>query len=165
MAFEIERKFLVDPSKLPRLEYSHYLTQGYISRSPVVRIRVQGQDLDAPERAWLTIKGKGKVIRPEYEFEVDRREGAALLKEMAKETLSKIRHQVTVTDSMDPMRFHVWEVDEFLGNLKGFWMAEVELKHPDEVFTLPPWARKEVTEDSRYSNTWLAEHGIPKERV
>ncbi len=56
---------------------------------------------------------------------------------------------------------HRWEIDEFLGNLAGLWLAEVELTSEFEEFQIPPWVRQEVTEDPRYTNASLAKHGAP----
>lgn len=56
---------------------------------------------------------------------------------------------------------HDWELDEFLGPLCGLWLAEIELKESEESFAQPNWIGKEVTNDHRYSNANLAEHGIP----
>ncbi len=53
MATEIERKFLVDVSRLPTLPSGQHIVQGYIPTADktAVRIRLKGQ------HAWLTIKG------------------------------------------------------------------------------------------------------------
>jgi CYTH domain-containing protein len=48
-------------------------------------------------------------------------------------------------------------VDEFLGNLKGLIIAEVELKQSEESFEKPQWLGKEVSDDYRFTNAALAE--------
>ena len=50
---------------------------------------------------------------------------------------------------------HTWEVDIFEGSNKGFVVAEVELDSEEEVFVLPSWVTKEVTDDVRYFNSNL----------
>ena len=53
-----------------------------------------------------------------------------------------------------------WEVDEFLGNNKGLFVAEIELTSEDESFQKPSWIGKEVTNDHRYRNSYLAKTPI-----
>ena len=48
-----------------------------------------------------------------------------------------------------------WEVDEFFGENSGLIVAEVELEREDQIFSLPPWAGREVTGDPRYFNAAL----------
>ena len=55
-----------------------------------------------------------------------------------------------------PVGAHVWDVDIFHGDNEGLVMAEVELAHPDEDFVRPDWAGREVTEDARFFNAYLA---------
>jgi CYTH domain-containing protein len=52
-----------------------------------------------------------------------------------------------------------WEVDVFHGSNAGLVLAEIELNHPDETFTLPPWVGREVTKDRRYANSSLSFSG------
>ena len=51
-----------------------------------------------------------------------------------------------------------FEVDEFHGENEGLVMAEIELRNPDEPFESPSWLGKEVTDDARYYNGYLARH-------
>jgi adenylate cyclase len=67
MAKEIERKFLVDKSKLPKnLPKPHNITQGYIqAKGATVRIRI------SDNKAYLTLKGKTEGIsRSEFEYPI-----------------------------------------------------------------------------------------------
>jgi adenylate cyclase len=65
--------------------------------------------------------------------------------------IDKVRHLI-------PVGAHTWELDVFAGDNEGLVMAEVELAEPDEVFTLPAWAGREVSDDPRYYNVNLAAH-------
>ena len=58
---EIERKFLVDrlPEHLEQYD-TQQLEQGYLCTDPVVRVRRQGDEYI------LTYKGKGHMVREEY---------------------------------------------------------------------------------------------------
>ena len=49
-------------------------------------------------------------------------------------------------------------VDEFAGANAGLILAELELKSADQTFARPAWVLREVTDDGRYYNTYLAAH-------
>jgi adenylate cyclase len=151
MAREIERKFLVHLDRLPEAARTGgaRLTQGYLSFSPSVRVRLSEQDGDT--RAWLTIKGSGRIDRDEFEYEIPVDDARSMLA-IAQASLSKVRHLVPHGD-------HVWEVDQFTGAHEGFWMAEIELEHPDEPFLCPDWIDREVSDDPRYTNAAMARAG------
>jgi adenylate cyclase len=51
----------------------------------------------------------------------------------------------------------VFEVDVFEGDHTGLVIAEVELSSSEEHVDLPHWIGKEVTGDSRYYNSSLAQ--------
>jgi adenylate cyclase len=147
MGIEIERKFLVDPTLLPTLGEANAFRQGYLATAPTVRLRI------ARDRAELTIKGPGLVSRPEYNYPIPVEDAEAMWS-MIKSGLEKRRYRVEHAG-------RTWDVDEFLGRLAGFWLAEIELRAVNETFELPPWVTKEVSGDPRYSNACLAEHGVP----
>lgn len=54
----------------------------------------------------------------------------------------------------------VWEIDEFKGLNDGLIMAEIELKHRNQVFVKPEWIGEEVTEDKRYYNGYLSKNKV-----
>jgi len=62
--------------------------------------------------------------------------------------LIKYRHLVTVGK-------HTWEIDEFMGDNAGLIVAEVELQHENEAFSMPEWVGAEVSSDERYFNMSL----------
>lgn len=149
MAIEIERKFLVDPAKVPaevKVDGARF-AQGYLSLEPTVRVRTS-ERADLAPRAWLTIKGPGGVTRAEFEYAIPVDDARAML-ELCVAVLSKTRYRV-------PVGAHVWDLDEFHQPFAGLWLAEVELDRPDEPFTRPSWLGEEVTEDPRYSNAAIA---------
>lgn len=159
MKVEIERKFLVRPSKAQAVVKTggQRFTQGYLSAKPSVRVR-----LDHGGKAWLTIKGealdepatsgeKNAPAREEYEYEIPVSDAKGLLS-LSNYQLDKVRHRVKVGA-------HEWELDEFLGPHAGLWMAEIELSRPDERFEKPDWISDEVSDDPRYTNGALAKSG------
>jgi adenylate cyclase len=151
MAKEIEHKFLVQTSKLPKsLPRGKRLEQGYLCAKPAVRVRtiIKGRR----KRAYLTIKGKGKRVRAEFEYEIPFRDAQKLLQLCGDLVLSKIRYDIGR-----------WELDEFRGRHKGLWLAEIELKSEREKLPrLPAWVGREVTDDPRYFNVALAAKPLRK---
>lgn len=165
MGTEIERRFLVLTDHLDSSSLTEGVTieQGYLSaydttgEAAVTRVRVSADE------AWLTVKGRGLLSRPEFEYEIPHADGVELLN-ISNAWISKIRYKVTFSEPSNgpPGRF---VVDEFLGSLEGLWLAEIELQQEDEWFPKPPWLGREVTHDHRYANVNLANGvGIPKER-
>jgi CYTH domain-containing protein len=147
MAKEIERKYLIDVEKWRKLEKApgqHY-RQGYLVTDPQKTIRVRLTDT----KGFLTIKGISVgAVRSEYEYEIPVAEAKELLDNFSVAELSKIRYHVGFKNK-------IWEVDEFLGENAGLFVAEIELQSEDEAFELPEWVGKEVTEDERYYNSNL----------
>ncbi len=157
MPQEIERKFLVDVTKLPReaLVDGARFTQGYLSTEPVVRVRLSERH-DKPAEAWLTIKGKGTLSRAEYEYAIPP-EHAREMMPLCGAVLSKTRYHVAVGA-------HTWDLDAYHDALDGLWLAEVELGDESEAFERPLWVTDEVTPDPRYTNAALALASFGKQR-
>lgn len=158
MGIEIERKFLVKANSIPSLPPGTTYEQFYITSDPWVRVRIiSGKRAGVEPTAKLTIKGKGNLSRLEFEYDIPVQDARAMesLNQSAKR-LRKVRYRI-------PVGAHVWEVDQFFEPFTDFWLAEVELSSEDEAFECPRWALKEVTDDPRYSNAHLLEHGVPVE--
>lgn len=146
MAKEIERTFLVvdDSYKDKAINVIHIL-QGYLNRDPERTVRVRIAD----ERAYLTIKGKNiGNVREEFEYEIPLQDGHQILRLCSGRILDKTRYLV-------PFRNHIWEVDEYHGDLEGLVVTEIELNHPDEKIAIPGFAGEEVSGDPRYYNSQL----------
>lgn len=139
---EIEKKFLV--KELPDLSNYEYvdIQQGYLSTSPVVRIRRKNDNYI------LTYKGSGLMAREEIE--------AALTKEAYEHLLTKIDgYPITKRRYLIPLDPYTIELDIFSGHMEGLIMAEVEFPSIEaaEGFTPPAWFGQEVTQDRRYHNS------------
>ena len=65
--------------------------------------------------------------------------------------IEKTRHFVSVDGK-------TWEIDVFHGDNDGLIVAEIELEHVDETFTLPSWVDQDVSSDERYYNVRLVAH-------
>lgn len=145
MGQEIERKFKVTGTDYRRGNRSVRYQQGYISTSESRSVRVRR----AGDKGFITIKGGKGIVRSEYEYEIPLQDALEMLEQLcAHPLIEKERYLV-------PGKYGVWEVDEFLGENAGLVIAEVELKHIDDVIDTPSWLGEEVTYDERYLNVNL----------
>jgi CYTH domain-containing protein len=147
MGKEIERKYLIDLKKWQKVEKlpGQYYRQGYLLTDPQKTIRIRLTDT----KGFLTIKGISVgATRLEYEYEIPATEAKELLDNFSIAELSKIRYNID-------FKSKIWEVDEFLGDNAGLFIAEIELISEDEIIELPEWVAKEVTGDEKYYNSNL----------
>ena len=150
MATEIERKFLVhDDSWRKDADGGILYRQGYLSSGGpcAIRVRVAGT------RAYLSIKSANSgTSRAEFDYTIPLSDAESILNDLCiRPPIEKTRYLVRCGE-------HVWEVDVFAAENAGLVVAEIELKHEDERFERPVWLGKEVSEDERYYNAYLAEH-------
>jgi CYTH domain-containing protein len=147
MGTEIERRFLVDSDawRQLRCEYRHWIQQGYLSLDPqrVVRVRLVRGDMGTS--GFLTVKGRGTIRRPEYEYPIPAGDAEEMLLLCHTPYIEKDRHYVRV-------HRRSWSVDVFEGANEGLILAEVEIGAETEDLVLPPWVGAEVTHDPRYSS-------------
>ena len=168
MHIETEKKFLVlDDEFKAQAVKSYRIRQGYLAHDSGRTVRVRIRD----DKGFLTIKGPSIIpgSRPEWEKEISLQEAEDLFALCKPGSVDKTRWIVpaghaggstgsptVMADPDRPSRF--FEVDEFHGENDGLVMAEIELGSPDEPFERPSWLGKEVTDDKRYYNGYLAEH-------
>ncbi|MGN0308774.1 MAG: CYTH domain-containing protein [Lachnospiraceae bacterium] len=142
---EIERKFKV--KLLPDLSGFpvHLLEQGYLCTDPVVRIRRED------ESCYLTYKGKGLLVREEYNLPLTREAYQHLLSKADGRIIRKKRYLI-------PFEEKTIELDIFDAPFNGLQIAEVEFTSEEEALSfLPPdWFGEEVTYDKRYHNSNLS---------
>ena len=150
MALEIERKFLVDKAKwaeLPKPAGILY-RQGYLDDLPgkTIRVRIAG------DKGYLTIKGVPiNTVRKEFEYEIPCSDALEMIELFTRQQVEKTRYNILFNQK-------TWEVDVFSGDNEGLIIAEIELTHPGESFSLPSWIGDEVTDDLKYYNSSLASH-------
>jgi len=137
---EIERKFLIDKSKLVFPSDGKRMIQGYLpsSNNTVMRIR-----LVYGEKALLTIKSEAiGITRKEYEYQIPPADADEML------------YTICSQNFIDKTRYLIgrWEVDVFHKDNEGLIVAEIELESEDEKIDLPAWVTEEVTHDTRYLN-------------
>ena len=146
---EIERKFLISKENLPKNldSYPHHrLEQGYLSTTPVVRIRKEDNNY------YLTYKSKGLMVREEYNLPLTEKAYLHLLPKIDGRLIRKKRYMIPLSDIL------TIELDLFEGDLAPLILAEVEF--PDETsantFCAPDWFGKDVTFSGEYHNSNLS---------
>jgi CYTH domain-containing protein len=148
---EIERKFLIDRLPFAPDDYPHkQLEQGYLSTSPVVRVRHEGDEF------FLTYKSSGMMTRIEHNLPLTAESYAQLLKKADGYVIRKVRYYI-------PYESHTIELDLFEGDLAPLQMAEVEFDNEEEAnaFCPPDWFGEEVTYSGSYHNSVLSQKGLP----
>lgn len=149
MAQEIERKYLLQQREFLEGRQGTYYRQGYVAtvERTTVRVRMAG------EKGFLTLKGPTTGIsRLEFEYEIPRDDAAEMLSSLCiQPTIEKNRYLVEHEG-------FTWEVDEFLGENQGLFVAELELSSESQEFPTPPWLGQEVSGVRRYYNSSLVKH-------
>lgn len=148
MALEIERKYLIDITKLD-LKNGCDIKQGYIQTvdNTVVRVRIKG------DKAYLTIKGENVgATRLEFEYPIAIDEAEEMLEKLcSKQIIDKTRYEIQIGAD-------TWEIDIFYGDNEGLVIAELELEKEDYKISLPSWIKEEVTGNIKYYNNQLIQN-------
>lgn len=154
MALEIERRFLVDATRVNEIARGVSpvrIEQGYLTADPDRAVRVR----TVAQYGFLTIKGrKTGGVGLEHEYEIPASEARELLELCIGTRIVKDRYHLAHGDL-------VIELDVFRGALEGLVVAEIELPDPAHPVPNPGWFLKEVTDDPSLSNQALAFRGIP----
>lgn len=159
---EIERKWLVDPKRIPydlaALD-SCRIEQHYITFSPAIRIR----SINSGERYIMTVKthpegdSESPLARDEHEFPIPARDFEALLADAKGTPICKTRYFHTLPSGLKE------EIDVFEGGLEG--LAFMEIEFPDlasaKAYENPEWVSADVSDDGRYKNSSLAAGIVP----
>lgn len=147
MAYEIERKFLLRSDDWrSQVHKTLNIKQAYFCNTDKASLRVRVTD----NSAYLSSKTMTLDIRRhEFEYEIPLHDAEFMIEYMcAGSALIKRRHLVIVDE-------HTWEIDEFQGDNDGLVVAEVELHHEQEAFSIPAWLGEEVSSDVRFFNMSL----------
>ena len=150
---ETERKYLVtdvpkDLDAWPRED----VAQGYIALTEdgtEVRVRRMGA------KYYETVKTGQGLTRGETEIELDKGQFEKLWALTEGRRIEKTRYRIAY-------RGLVIELDVYRGRLKGLVTAEIEFGSAAESQSVdrPPWFGREVTNDGKYKNQYLAVHGV-----
>ena len=153
---EIEKKYLVKSLPEGFETYpSRRLTQSYISRSPVIRLRKIEKETDKGEvktNYILTVKGSGLSVREEFELELDKEQYEELRKKEEGRVLIKRRYLIPLPEGRTA------ELDIFEGYYAGLQLVEVEFPSEEEMaaFTAPDWFGEDVSDSMKYHNSTLS---------
>lgn len=145
---EIERKFLIKimPEHLEQYP-CRLIEQAYLCTDPVVRIRRQD------DAYILTYKGRGMMIREEYNLPLTKDAYEHLLPKADGNIITKKRYLIPLSDGLKA------ELDIFERKFQG--LAIVEVEFPDETaantFVPPEWFGADVTCSSLYHNSSLSQ--------
>ena len=135
MAREIERRFLVHDTSFLCGRSGQRIVQGYLAKeSGAMSARVRIIDRERDEF--------------EYRIPLDDAE-QMLIDHCANRFVDKTRYIIE-------HHRQTFEVDVFHGRHAGLVIAEVELRHPNELVSLPNWVGAEITHASGYGNYSLA---------
>lgn len=153
---EIEKKFLLRkvPKSLESYEKKE-MEQGYLCTDPVVRIRRSNEDyiLTYKSRMGMEQVSDGDVrVNHEVEMPLTRQGYEHLREKIDGNLIKKSRYLIPLDDS------HVGELDVFEGALKGLSFIEVEFSDKEDAraFEPPEWFGENVSDDHRYSNSFLS---------
>lgn len=149
MAVEIEKKFLVKSSEWKNLGSKKFYRQGYLLISKELTIRIRTVE----NLGFITIKGeRSGISRKEFEYQIPVDDALDMINNACeKPIIEKYRTKIKLNDD-------TWEVDEFVGDNEGLVIAEIELKDENQKIILPDWVGEEVTNDYRYTNSYLVKH-------
>jgi adenylate cyclase len=139
---EIERRFLVDKSKLIYPDKKKSIKQAYLmfDDSQILRIRKIENDY------LLTYKyKKSNINRLEFEYPIPNDDGDKLISLSKYFIIEKNRYYYQADR-------HLWEIDIFHGKNEGLIIAEVELDNENEDINIPSWVGKEISNDNKYLN-------------
>jgi CYTH domain-containing protein len=145
---EIERKYLIDrlPDGYERYPF-HEIEQAYLCTDPVVRIR------RSDDEYYLTYKGKGLLVREEYNLPLTKEAYLHLLTKADGIVLTKRRYLIPLAGTDRTI-----EMDLFSGRYEGLVLAEVEFEDEASAlaFTPPAWFGRDVTFSGEYQNSKLS---------
>lgn len=145
---EIERKFLIRslPDNLEQYPF-HFIEQAYLCTAPVVRVRRQDDEYI------LTYKGKGLMVREEYNLPLSEEAYHHLLQKKDGNILTKKRYLIPLSDGLTA------ELDIFEGKFSGLMLVEVEFPNEEyaDAFKAPDWFGNDVTFSNKFHNSVLSE--------
>lgn len=166
---EIERRFLFNGKEDWLKAHSTEIwdcVQGYLMHGPdrILRVGRYSPLLDRRRpnprpHAMICFKvSDSPLIRQEYEYPCPIEDAEEMLRRAEGFVIRKTRYWIKymTQDERDPL----WEIDIFHDENKGLRIAEIELTTHDEdiegLYGMPDFLGKEVTEDKRYSNSYLS---------
>jgi CYTH domain-containing protein len=126
------------------------IAQGYLNTDPVIRIRRSNDDY------YLTYKGKGLLVREEYNLPLTREAYEHLLPKIDGLLIEKTRYLIPLDNGLTA------ELDVFEGSLAPLTLVEVEFDTVEaaNAFCPPDWFGEDVTNSGNYQNSTLSKRGF-----
>jgi CYTH domain-containing protein len=148
---ERERKFLVRAMPAD-LDAGTEIAQGYLCAGDRLSVRVRRKG----DAFTFTVKGGAGLERTEVNLPLDATQFEELWPLTGSRRVEKVRHEIPLGDLTA-------ELDRFTGDLDGLCIVEVEFSSSEQAsaFEPPDWFGQDVTDDPRFTNAWIAEHGRP----
>ena len=148
---EIEKKYLIH--KLPENLDTYprkKIQQAYLCTNPVVRIRKQDEEYI------LTYKGKGLMVREEYNLPLNRDAYEHLLQKADGIVLTKTRYLLPLPQGL------TIELDVFDAPYENLRLAEVEFSSEEQALSYNPpvWFGEDVTNSGKYHNSRLSQGNL-----
>lgn len=151
MPLEIERKFLIANSdwKLDIMQ-EQSIRQGYLLNSEKLVIRIRTTEIGGAGVGYITLKTERiNNTCHEFEYQIPFEDATALFRRCP---VVIVKTRYIRYDQYEQK----WEIDQFHGLNHGLILAEIELTEADQDVELPSWIGKEVSDDHRYTNAYLA---------
>jgi len=160
-SIEIEKKYLLRhlPGSLENY-HCHEIEQAYLCTNPVVRV------LKEDETYYLTYKGKGLMVREEYNLPLNKEAYLHLRSKADGNIISKKRYLLPISEpafsdsylsSAKPKTSFELKIELDLFDPPFAPLALAEVEFPDmesaRAFLPPAWLGREVTDDEKYHNS------------
>jgi len=160
---EIERKWLIDINKIPydlsaNTVFVENIKQTYICFDPEIRVREYSKrHMVTYEMTIKTNLSEDGLIRDEVNIDINMNQYENMLKKQEGDTIYKTRYQFYADGE-------VIAIDIFHDDLEGLAYMEIEFptKEDSDAYVSPDWVIKEVTDDIRFKNGYLARYGAPE---
>ena len=146
MAFEIERRFLIENDSWKKfITKKIFIQQGYLSKNLddwIIRVRFTGKDFK------LALKKHIKSFTSfEFEYSIPQKDGEAIMSNLTN-TIKKERFFLEIEKKS-------WIIDCFKESNYPLEIAEIELSNEEEDLSLPSFISKEITGMRHFSNFCL----------
>ena len=142
MNVEIERRFLVNESKLILPKNKKTIKQAYLFSNTDQALRVRIID----NKSFITYKHKkSKINRYEFEYSIPKDDAEKLIQLSNNYIIHKDRYY-------QPIGKCTWEIDVFYGENEGLVIAEIELDDENDEIHLPDWIDREISTEKKYFN-------------
>lgn len=137
----LTKRYVVDPGALPELGGGRTVVTGYMSDDPSVRLRLTDSG------GWLQVWRPSDASRY-FEYDIPLAEAESLI-ELCFRRTTRVSWDV-------PHGGRTWRVCQYLGRHDGLWTAFLGLDSRQDGYEEPPWARKNVSGDRRFTDEGLS---------